>query len=199
MQTKFMKAALALPILAGSMFVAGATARADDAPSPTPTPTATPTQPDRGKKDKKDKDRDDKPKEGPGKPVDSTFSFPVNTVVVVNGQNVRVSGVVAGTAVVHESASGNLHVRADVLGRGITVTLANGTVLRGAGEARVVANIRGTRGKDSFFNTSAVVNLVGPNNTAYRLTVRLRVRIDAQRRVTVTVVGAQLSSSTTTS
>lgn len=194
MKTKFVHAAFAVPAVAALFLSGGAMTRADDdndddGPVATATAQATATS---------GATATPRPTSTPnGSQVTSSqFSLPVTAVVTVNGQSANVSGTLSGTSTVRQTGSGILQVRADVQGTGITVTLANGTVLRGTGGARVIGQIRENRGGDSLFNSLIQVTLSGPNSTTYSLTARVQVRVDANRQVTVRVLQANVSGPT---
>ena len=196
MKTIIAKSVLALPLLTGALLVSSA--QADDAPTATPTPTATAT-PTATPKPVKPGKPVKAPKTNPG-PVRSTFSFPLsNIVITVNGQAVTLGGTLSGVAVTNQDSAGGLHVRAVVDARNLSVTLANGTVLRGVGGANIVANIGARKGAASVGNTSAVINLVGPSGTAYRLNVRLKVTVNANNEVAVALVSGTLTTVPSTS
>lgn len=195
MKTMIAKSALALPLLAGALWISGAPANAT--PTSAPDPTVTPTeQPKPGKgKGKDDDEHDDGPRAPRTNPTRSTFSYPLNNITVtVNGQTVRLSGALSGVAMTNQDAAGGLHIRATVDARNLVVTLANGTVLRGVGTANVVANIGAPKGAASVAMASAVINLAGPNNTAYRLNVRLKLTVNANNEVTVAILRATLTT-----
>lgn len=202
MKTMIAKSVLALPLLAGALWVSGA--QADEQPTPAPTPTATPTaeptatpkpvKPSKGKPVKPEA-----PRPVRQNPTRSTFSFPLdNITVTVNGQALRLSGAISGVALTNQDSAGGLHVRAAIDARNLVVTMADGTALKGVGAANIVANIGARKGAASVANTSAIINLAGPNSTAYRLNARLKVTVNANNEVSVALLSATLKAVSST-
>ena len=67
-----------------------------------------------------------------------------------------------------------------------------------SGAANIVANTNARKGAAPVANTSAVMNLAGPNSTAYRLSARLKVMVNANSEVSVALLSATLKAVSST-
>lgn len=144
-------------------------------------------------------DRPQKPTTGapaaPSSEVRNTFSYPLDGVqLTYEGVTYTLDGSLSGIAAVRSDGAGGFHVRAQIKGDDLQVTLPDGTTYQGSGTGSLVANARAPRDGVSVFGALTKIKLKSDGEDAGKLKLQLRLRgtIDAQHRVTLTVIDARV-------